>query len=82
MAVGQVLLRKLKNLSNMTVSCYTNLTSIPVFLIWALCAGDDLKAYQNFNTLDWITMVSVSVLLVFAQTLYFVAYANLPAPAL
>ena len=65
-ALGQVLMRKLRNLSNMTVSCYTNLSSIFVFIIWASIAGQDLGVYQDFNTVDWLALISASILLVFA----------------
>ena len=82
MAVGQVMLRKLRNLSNMTVSCYTNLSSIPVFLIWCFCVGDNILGYESFGWKDWTVLCSVSILLVFAQNFYFISLANLPAPAL
>ena len=81
MSCGQILTRKLRNLSNMTVSCYTNLSQVCIYLPIALIMSLDLRVYEAFSTLDWITIVTVSVIHVFAQTLFFVAFANLPAPA-
>lgn len=72
-AVGQVLMRKLRDLSNMTVSCYTNISSFCVFLTWTLLDGQDLKAHQEFDGIDWVALVSCSVCVVFAQVFYFVA---------
>ena len=45
MAFGQVMMRKLRNLSNMTVSCYTNLSSLLIFSTAILITGDDVTAY-------------------------------------
>ena len=81
-AVGAVMLRGLRKLSNHTVSCYNNLSSSFIFLILAWQAGDNLLYFQAFNGLDWLALALVSILLVFAQNLYFVSIANLPAPAL
>ena len=75
-------MRSLRKLSNMTVSCYTNLSSIFLLLIWCLSAGKDVFAYEAFSAYDWLAMIACSVLLVFAQVLYFVSLQNLPAPAL
>lgn len=82
MAVGQVLLRRLRKLSDMTVSCYQNLVTTIIFMLVAYLAGDDLLYFTEFSAFDWLALVSVSVLLVFAQNFYFQALANLPAPAL
>ena len=81
MSIGQVLMRKLRKLSNWTVSCYTNLSQIIIYIPLALLIGTDLLVYQSFNWLDWVNMVLVSILQVFAQNLYFISFANLPAPA-
>ena len=81
-AVGTVMLRGLRKLSNHTVSCYNNLSSSFIFLFLAWQAGDNLLYFQEFNGLDWLALALVSILLVFAQNLYFASIQNLPAPAL
>ena len=48
---------------------------------FAWIIGSNLSVFLSFNLLDWITMSLVSILFVFAQNLYFIAFANLPAPA-
>ena len=45
-ALGQVLMRRLRNLSNMTVSCYINLTSIFAFTLWAYLSDADLNTFK------------------------------------
>ena len=64
--VGQVLMRGLRQLSNKTVSCYTNLASMLVFLVWILISGDDILYFQVFGVYDWLALISASVLLVIA----------------
>ena len=66
-------MRTLRKLSNMTVSCYTNLSSIFVYLVWCLSADKDVFAYEAFSVYDWLAMIACSILLVFAQTLYLVS---------
>ena len=44
-AAGAVLMRKLRKLSNMTVSCYFNLSGICVYPILCLCIGYDLTTF-------------------------------------
>ena len=65
----------------MTVSCYTNLSQICIYLPIALIIGTDLLIFEAFSALDWVAIISVSIIHVFAQILFFIAYANLPTPA-
>mmetsp|Transcript_996 Transcript_996/g.1360 ORF Transcript_996/g.1360 Transcript_996/m.1360 type:complete len:154 (+) Transcript_996:547-1008(+) len=81
MSCGQVLMRKLRELSTMTVSTYTNLSQIIIYIAIALIFKMNLTVYEAFDALDWVTMASIGILHVGAQTLFFVAFANLPAPA-
>ena len=79
-ALGMVLMRSLRKLSNMTVSCYANLSTIFVQFIWVLSIGDDLYAYKAFDVYDWLAISACSVCLVFVQVLQMVAMQNLPVP--
>ena len=81
-ACGQVLTRSLRRLSNMTVSCYTNLSAIFVQFIWVYIAGHDFYAYQNFTVFDTLALTAASIMLVFMQTLSFTALQNMPTPVL
>ena len=66
-------MRGLRQLSNKTVSCYSNLSSVVVFQIWILISGDDILYFQAFSVYDWLALISASVLLVLAQVCYFTA---------
>ena len=72
-AVGQVMNRKLRKLSNLTVSAYSNLVSIVLFFIWCVSAKEDLNAWSVYDVYDWIALITSSIFLVFAQILYFVS---------
>ena len=73
-AGGAVLMRKLRKLSNMTVSCYMNLSGAFFFMIIGLCMGSDLNTFHNFNKIDWLAMLAASIMFVFAFQLYFVSF--------
>ena len=79
-AVGMVLMRSLRKLSNMTVSCYANLSTIFIQFVWVYSVGDDLFAYKAFDVYDWLAISACSVCLVFVQVLQMVAMQNLPVP--
>ena len=81
-AVGQVLTRSLRRLSNMTVSCYTNFSAILIQFVWVYFAGHDLYAYRDFSVYDTLALTAASIMLVFMQTLSFTALQNMPAPVL
>ena len=55
---------------------------IPVFLIWALCLGQDVWFCKAFDYSDWIALISLSLLFVLAQNLFYLSIANLPPPTL
>ena len=80
-SVGQVLTRKLRNLSEMTVSCYTNLSSIALYIPIALLMHYDLSIYCEFGALEWTTMIIIGIMQVAMQILYFLSYQHLPPPA-
>ena len=72
-ALGQVLNRKLRKLSNITVTIYSNLACIFVFFFWCVIAEEDLNAWSAYDSYDWIALITSSIFLVFAQILYFMS---------
>ena len=81
-AIGQVLLRSMRELNNMTVSCYSNIIAFVVQFIWLAIAGDDFFAYRAFDVIDWLAITCCSVCLVFMQVLAFTALQNMPVPVI
>lgn len=61
-SVGQVLTRALRNLSNMTVSCYTNLSSMVLYIPIALLFHIDVLIFRDFDALGVTIMLIIGAI--------------------
>ena len=71
-AFGMVLMRSLRELNNMTVNTYTNLSAIFILFIWVISSGKDIYAYKAFGVYDWLVLSACSILVAISETLKFI----------
>ena len=75
-ALGTVMMRKMKKLNENVVSCYMNACSIPVMIALCYVTGSDLSAWRDFEALEWFCIFALSVTVLMSQTFRFKALQN------
>ena len=59
--VGAIAMRAMGKLPDLIVSSYMNLSLGVVCVILVYSIGDDLSAWNNFDWIDWVLNISLSV---------------------
>ena len=81
-ATGQVILRSIRGLPEMTVTSYANFTQFFVMLGLVPLFGGDLSFFKQFTPWIWFCMFCAASFLVFAQVFKFKATQSLPVSVL
>ena len=76
MALGQVMTRKMRKLNENVVSCYMNALAIPVMIGLCYATGGDMSAWCDFDAMQWVCIVVLSVTVIISQTFRFMAFQN------
>ena len=61
-AVGQIVMRKMKKLHESVVSCYSNLSQFIFITPIAFLTGSDLSLIATFDMTEWLILISMSSL--------------------
>ena len=72
-AYGSIMMRQMKNLDENVVSCYMNSTGIFVMMGLCYATGGNLTAWKDFEAIEWICIVALSISVILSQTLRFKA---------
>ena len=73
LSIGQVLIRSMKKMNDMTISCWTNLGQIPFMVSITYLLGQDLSIIKEFSSTDWFCLIGMGIALVLAQKFNFKA---------
>ena len=73
LSYGNILMSKMKNLNENTVSLYMNPTLSVVMYSYLSFAGIDLSIFSTLEATDWLLIIFFSVNTVIVQTLKFIA---------